>query len=229
MKVRIERTFPMPADSAATWSVLSDIPAVASCMPGAKVTAKIDDTHYKGTVSVKLGPANLSFRGEIEVLELNAETRTMHLVAKGTDTTGSSVASMDLTARVEAGADGKSALAGAAEASVGGKAAAFGNRMMDAVSDQILKQFAANFAVRVAALPLMASQAEPAVTPSSANPAADQPAPATSRPASGPAVAPSVASLAPQPAAQAAPQLNGLALIAAIIRDWFRGLFAKRN
>jgi len=225
MKVRIERTFPMPAGTDATWSVLSDIEAVASCMPGAKVTAKVDDTHYKGTVSVKLGPANLSFRGEIEVLELSPETRTMHLIAKGTDTTGSSVASMDLTARVEPSADGKSALVGNAEASVGGKAAAFGNRMMDAVSDQILKQFAANFVVRVAALPLMEDHAAAVA----ALPAADAAAIAQGSARPSPGAGASGARGAPAPAIQPASELNGLALIWAIVRDWFRGLFSKRG
>jgi carbon monoxide dehydrogenase subunit G len=175
---------------------------------------RVDDTHYKGTVSVKLGPANLSFRGEIEVLELDAATRTMHLIAKGTDTTGSSVASMDLVARVDATADGLSALTGTSEASVGGKAAAFGNRMMDAVSDQILKQFAGNFSARVAAL----------------QPAAAAPASAASAGASAPAVAPAAAPSGAAPVAPAEPsELNGLALFWAIVRDWFRGLFSKRS
>ncbi|MFM7658869.1 MAG: SRPBCC domain-containing protein, partial [Burkholderiaceae bacterium] len=47
--------------------MLCDIEAVASCMPGARITERIDAQHYKGTVSVKFGPASMSFRGEIEV------------------------------------------------------------------------------------------------------------------------------------------------------------------
>ena len=216
MKVRLERTFPMPAGADASWAVLSDIEAVAGCVPGAKVTEKLDDTHYKGTVAVKLGPANLSFRGEIEVLELSAETRTLRLMAKGTDTTGSSFASMDLTARVDAAADGTSTLVGNSEATVGGKVAAFGSRMMDAVSDQILKQFGANFTARVAA---------------SAEPAAQAGAPAEALSAAGSGASPASAPGAgrgPSPESAPAPSLNGLALLWAIIREWFRGLFSKK-
>ena len=220
MKVRLERTFPMPAGADASWAVLSDIEAVAGCVPGAKVTEKLDDTHYKGTVAVKLGPANLSFRGEIEVLELNAETRTLRLKAKGTDTTGSSFASMDLTARVDAAADGTSTLVGNSEASVGGKVAAFGSRMMDAVSDQILKQFGANFTARVAA---------------SAEPAAQAAAPAEAMSATGNGASPAMSPVSapgagrgPSAEPAPAPSLNGLALLWAIIRDWFRGLFSKK-
>ena len=209
----------MPASAERTWNVLSDIERVAGCMPGAKITQRVDDTHYKGTVAVKLGPANLTFRGDIEVKALDAATRTLVLSAKGNDTTGASFATMDLTARVEPAGDGTSALVGTSEAAVGGKAAAFGSRMMDAVSDQILKQFAANFAARVAeAEAALAAPApgEPAITPESRADGIAAAAPAT----------------APSHAADTAPvqaELNGFALLWAIFRDWVRGLFKRKS
>jgi hypothetical protein len=59
---------------------------------------------------------------------------------------------MNLTARIEAAAGGLCTLVGASEVSISGKAAAFGGRMMNTVADQILKQFADNFAGQVGAL-----------------------------------------------------------------------------
>ncbi len=104
MKVTIDKTFPDPCCARkATWAVLSDIEAVASCMPGAKITERVDDTHYNGTVAVKVGPASLSFKGEIEVVSIDPAARTLHLVAKGKDSTGASAASMDLIASVVEG------------------------------------------------------------------------------------------------------------------------------
>jgi hypothetical protein len=153
MKVRLEKTFPMPAAAEAAWALLQDIGGVASCMPGAKITEQVDATHYKGTVSVKLGPASLSFRGEIEVKGSDAATRTLHLFAKGTDTNGSSAASMDLTARIDPVDAGACSLAGDSEVSMSGKAASFGARMMGPVADQVLGQFAANFAERLKQAP----------------------------------------------------------------------------
>ncbi len=85
-----------------------------------------------------------------------------------------------------------------------GKAVAFGGRMMNAVADQLLKQFADNFAARVLALQ------------------ADHDA-AGSGPPGGAAPSPSAA------AAAAAPQeLNGLALMWAVFKDWLRGLLGKK-
>ncbi len=167
MKVAIDKSFPLPAPPAAAWAVLSDIEATASCMPGAKITERVDDTHYKGTVAVKVGPASLSFRGEIEVMAKDPAARSLRLVAKGMDSTGSSSASMDLTATVEEAAGGTSLLKGMCESTVNGKAAAFGGRLMNSVSDQILDQFAANFAARVGSV-------SPTSTPTPTTPAPQQ-------------------------------------------------------
>jgi carbon monoxide dehydrogenase subunit G len=165
MKVQLSRTFPLPASADAAWAVLQDIAAVAACMPGAKITERVDETHYKGTVAMKVGPASLSFRGEIEVKGLDTSSRTLRLSAKGTDTTGSSAASMDLTARIDA-LDAKSCnLAGESEVSMSGKAAAFGSRLIGPVSDQVLTQFAANFATRLQAMPAQDAPAQAAAAP----------------------------------------------------------------
>lgn len=152
MKVQIDKAYAVPASADLSWEFLQDIAAVAACMPGAKITERLDATHYKGTVTVKVGPATMSFRGDIEVRELDARTRTLRLLGKGSDTTGTSGASIDLTARVEAAEAGLSSLVGRSEATVSGKAAAFGGRMMNSVADQVLKQFAANFAAQVESL-----------------------------------------------------------------------------
>jgi carbon monoxide dehydrogenase subunit G len=203
MKLELEKAFPVPAGADACWAFLQDIEGVAGCMPGAKITERIDERHYKGTVSVKVGPASLAFRGDIHVVEVDAPTRTVHLVGKGADTTGSSGASMDLIARIESGADAASSnLVGRSELTVSGKAAAFGGRMMGSVTEQILRQFAANFAAGV-----QQSQAASAA-------AAD--------------VAAATSATAPAPAIPAAPrgnELNALALFWAVVRDWFRNLF----
>ena len=78
--------------------------------------------------------------------------RTLRLLGKGTDSTGGSVASMDIGARIEPATDGRSTLVGTSVVSMSGKAAAFGGRMMNTVADQILKQFADNFAAQVGAI-----------------------------------------------------------------------------
>ena len=152
MKVQLDKTFPMPSSPAIAWEFLQNVEAVAACMPGAKLTEQVGENHHKGTVTVKLGPATMSFRGEVEVQDVDPTTQTLRLIGKGTDSTGNSGVSMNLLARIEAVDCGLSQLVGSSEVSISGKAAAFGGCMMDSVADKILLQFADNFAAEVAAL-----------------------------------------------------------------------------
>jgi hypothetical protein len=110
---------------------------------------------------------------------------------------------MNLAARIEAAEGGLCSLVGAAEVSMSGKAAAFGGRMMNAVADEILKQFADNFVGQVSSL-----QAQRAA------------------PAAGGGGAPAAAVSIPP---RAAGELNALALIWTIFKDWLRGLFSRKT
>ena len=152
MKVQLDKTFPMPGSPAIAWEFLQNIEAVAGCMPGAQLTERVDENHHKGTVTVRVGPATMSFRGEIEVQDVDAATQSLRLIGKGTDSTGNSGVSMNLLARIDAADGGMSELVGSSEVSMSGKAAAFGGRMMNSVADKILLQFADNFATQVGAL-----------------------------------------------------------------------------
>jgi carbon monoxide dehydrogenase subunit G len=164
MEVKLDKRYPLDVEPARAWMVLQDVRAVAGCMPGAAITEQVDDTHYKGTVKVKVGPANAAFGGDIEVLALDAAAMKLQLLGKGADRSGSS-ASMNLTAHVEAGdTAATSVLVGEAAVIVNGKFAQFGGRMMSQVSDMLLAQFADNFRAAAAALPAPQAAAAPAAS-----------------------------------------------------------------
>ena len=169
MEVKLEKRYPLAVDTARAWQLLRNVKAVAECMPGAAITEQVDATHYKGSVKVKVGPANAAFAGDIEVLALDEASMKLQLLGKGADRSGSS-ASMDLTATVEPGeAPGNSVLVGVAAVIVNGKFAQFGGRLMVQVSDMLLAQFADNFRAAVAALP--GPMAAPTTAPAAAVPA----------------------------------------------------------
>ena len=228
MEVKLEKRYALEVDAARAWAVLRDVRTVAGCMPGAAITEQIDETHYKGSVKVKVGPANAAFGGDIEVRALDEATRSLQLFGKGADRGGSS-ASMDLAARIEPGETfSTSVLVGHAAVIVNGKFAQFGGRMLVQVSDMLLARFADNFRAAAAALPGEASapRAEPgdaapcAAAPADADPTAAAAAgAAASRPAGAPAAA---------PAAAPANEINALAIVWGLIKSWVAGLFGKR-
>lgn len=151
MQVKLEKSFPLEAPAASSWQVLSDIEAVAACMPGAEITEQVDDTHYKGKVKVKIGPATMAFEGTVELIGIDAANRELRVSSHGQDTKGTSSAQMDLVATIHDTDAGGSELKGNAEVTVNGKAASLGGRMMTQVADQVLNQFGKAFASKATA------------------------------------------------------------------------------
>ena len=201
MQVTLDKQYPVAAGVDAAWAVLSNINELATCMPGAAITEQVDANHYKGNVRVKVGPAVAAFAGTIEVLEVNAASRTLKMMGKGADKGGSS-ASMELTASLLPGADGQCTLQGHSEVIVNGKFAQFGGRMMTSVSDMILAQFAETFSQKAQVLQ------------GAAVPGAEA------------GVGPETAVHAPMPVATK--ELNALGILWALIKDFFGGLFGKK-
>jgi carbon monoxide dehydrogenase subunit G len=204
MKITIDKSLDLPLSPALAWDMLNDIEGIAACLPGAKITERLDETHYKGTVSVKLGPATVSFKGNIEIAAADPVARTLHIIGTGSDTGGSSGASLDLHAKVEATDGGGSRLSGVSEVSVTGKVAAFGARLMNSVSEVLLQKFFANLGARADAL----QAAQPAE-------------PAAAALLEELTVAPS----APAPLSET--KLNAFALVWAVIKDFIANLFGR--
>ncbi|MEY4712901.1 MAG: hypothetical protein RIS88_2351 [Pseudomonadota bacterium] len=200
MEVKIDRRFDLPITVAQAWELLRDVRATAACMPGAQITEQLDERRYQGLVSTRIGPATMRFTGQLEVLAMDTPTCTLRLQGKGGDTNGSA-ASMDLMACIEPGASaGTSVLVGQTTVQVSGKLAQFGGRFMQPVAESMLGSFIARFSERAAALPVGAAPGEPAPPPAPLGSAAP-PAPES---------------------------LNLLALAAAVIRQWWSGLWARR-
>ena len=144
MKVELEKSFVIEAAVADCWQLLSDIPRVATCMPGASITQVIDASHFVGLVMVSIGPMRLQFAGDLELDMIDVSAYKLVLIATGTDKSGSS-ATMKLTTTLVDKENHETLLHGHAEITVNGQLAQFGSRMIAPVSDVILSQFADHF------------------------------------------------------------------------------------
>ena len=160
MKVELEKSFVIEAAVADCWQLLSDIPRVATCMPGASITQVIDASHFVGLVMVSIGPMRLQFAGDLELDMIDVSAYKLVLIATGTDKSGSS-ATMKLTATLVEKENHQTLLHGQAEVTVNGQLAQFGSRMIAPVSDVILSQFADQFRQKLLQ-PLTAAEASEA-------------------------------------------------------------------
>jgi carbon monoxide dehydrogenase subunit G len=208
MEVKLDKQYPLDVDATRAWALLTNLKAVAGCMPGAEITEQLSETSYKGAVKVKVGPAVAQFGGTVDVVEAVAAERKMVLRGKGADKGGSS-ASMDLTAIInpDPANSAHCILNGEAAVIVNGKFAQFGGRMMVQVSDMLLAQFVENFRQTALSLPSAAS--------SSADPEGGASAQIESAQAT--VAAPVVAR-----------EINGLAIFWALLKGWIGGLFGNK-
>jgi carbon monoxide dehydrogenase subunit G len=210
MQVTLDKQYPVASGVDAAWAVLSNMPELATCMSGAQIIEEIDATHFKGSVRVKVGPALAAFAGTIEVLSLDPVERKLKMIGKGADKGGSS-ASMELTATLVPADNGHCTLQGHAEVIVNGKFAQFGGRMMATVSDMILAQFAETFSQKAQ---FMQGTVAPVGDDANSAPGADSATAPVKSPASAPVVA---------------KELNGLAIMSMLIRNFFTRLFGRQS
>ncbi|HWZ43002.1 MAG TPA: SRPBCC family protein [Candidatus Saccharimonadales bacterium] len=145
MALRNEMTFQTAAPIDKVWAFLSDPCQVATCVPGAQMTEKVDDMTYRGSISVKVGPAVTDYDGEAQIVRLDGQRYEMEILGKGRDVRGKGSASMRMTAKLRTLPTGATEVAGVSEVNVVGILAQMGSRVMSEVSNIMLEQFTRNF------------------------------------------------------------------------------------
>jgi carbon monoxide dehydrogenase subunit G len=130
-------------DPAAVFATLLDVERVAGCMPGSKLTGRVDDSTYSGEVKVKVGPLGVSYAGTVKFLSVDSAARVAVLKASGREQHGQGNADAHVTARVlPDGAGSKVAIE--TDLMIRGKVAQFGRGVIGEVSQRLIDQFAQN-------------------------------------------------------------------------------------
>src|SRR5579864_2929289 len=145
MGVKIEKNFQVQFPADVVWNFLSDPRKVVTCVPGAKITEQVDDTHYKGAISVKVGPSVTDFKGEVQILKLDGQAHVIEILGKGQDIRGRGSASMKMTGSLRVLDGGGTEVVTVAELNVAGILAQMGGRVMQEVSNILFEQFAKTF------------------------------------------------------------------------------------
>ncbi len=199
--MKFQNSFDVPLPPADAWKVLMDIERIAPCMPGAELTAKIDDRTYKGKVGVKLGPVALSFAGTAAFEQIDDVAHQARIKASGADQKGRGGANAVAAFRVEPSASGSRVVVDT-DLNLSGSVAQYGRGagMIQEVAAQLIRQFSASLREQIAA---------------------EHPAPSSE---AGNAIAAGIAPSPPQPKAQAGKPISGLRLFALVIWNRLRSL-----
>ena len=138
--MKIENSFTVDAPIADAWELLTDIPTIAPCLPGAKLTGT-EDGVYSGGIKIKVGPVTSEYKGSATFVEKDDVAYKAVIDGKGRDTRGAGNAQALITAQMTAEGD-KTRVDIDTDLKVSGKVAQFGRGVMQDVSTKLLGQFA---------------------------------------------------------------------------------------
>jgi carbon monoxide dehydrogenase subunit G len=137
--MKLDNEFRVHAPIERAWEVLTDIPAITPCLPGAALTDH-DGNVYRGTVKIKVGPVTSKYEGKAVFAVVDEEQRHIEIAADGRDSRGSGNASASITADMRV--DGEYTVVKiATDLKVAGKVAQFGKGMIAEVSGKLIDQF----------------------------------------------------------------------------------------
>ena len=134
------------APQKAVWDALNDPEILKACIPGCESVDKVSDTEFSAKVTFKVGPVKAKFTGDVTLSDIDApNSYTISGSGKGGAAGfGKGGAQVYLKAEGE-----ETILTYTANASVGGKLAQVGQRLIDSTSKKLAAEFFSNFADRL--------------------------------------------------------------------------------
>jgi len=163
MELKGERALPVVRDVA--WAALNDVEALKAAVPGCESFVATGDNTYDVAVNAAIGPVKARFKGKLEL----ADVKPPESYAIRFDMQGGAAGFSRGTARVELEEQGAATtlMRYVVDASVGGRIAQIGSRLVDAASATLADRFFASFAADLAAKhpPPATAPGEPAAAP----------------------------------------------------------------
>jgi uncharacterized protein len=138
--------YTIPAAPETVWEGLNDPETLKACIPGCQKIEKTDATNFIATATLKIGPVRATFQGKVRLSDLDPPHRC-RLSGEGQGGVAG-FAKGDAEVVLMPEGDG-TVLTYTAKASVGGKLAQIGQRLIDGAAKQIADDFFSRFAERL--------------------------------------------------------------------------------
>jgi uncharacterized protein len=164
----------IPAPREAVWKALNDPEVLKQSIPGCETIEKLSDTEMTAKVTARVGPVKASFTGKVTLSDLDPPNGYKIAGEGQGGVAGFAKGGADVRLKPDETGAG-TILTYTATASVGGKLAQIGSRLIEGTSKQMADQFFGKFAEIVGAA---AAPAEAAATPVAPAPVAAPPPPA---------------------------------------------------
>lgn len=121
-----------------TWDAICDPAVLQQCIPGCETMTRVSDSEFDLTMSAKVGPVSAKFKSKITLTNVDAPNSYM-LIFEGQGGVAGFAKGQAEVKLVPV--DGATRLEYAAKATIGGKLAQVGSRLVDGVAKKLAEQF----------------------------------------------------------------------------------------
>ncbi len=138
----------IPAPQQAVWNGLNDPEVLKACVPGCESITPTGDNEYQVLMVARVGPVSAKFKGKLTLSDI----KPPHSYALAFEGQGGPPGFAKGSAKVSLSTQGLTTkLAYDVKASVGGKLAQIGSRLIDAAAKKVADDFFRNFNERMSA------------------------------------------------------------------------------
>ena len=159
--MRLENSFDVTAPLDASWRLLTDVPSVLPCIPGAELVEVVDERTWKAKLRVRLGPIALQFMTDVVREEMDEAAGRVVLSAKAREARGRGSAEARIESTLAAG-NGGTRVSIVTDLTLQGSVAQQGRTVVADVAERLTVQFANCIAARLAGATTTPAPAAPA-------------------------------------------------------------------
>ncbi len=160
MAIEISERFCVEAPIDVVWRFVKDPQQMVTCLPGATLDEVVGEREYLGSVKVKLGAVTTNYKGRVEFAEVDEQGHSVRVIAKGREA-GGGTASGTLSSTLSALPDGQTEVIAEGDVDLTGRVMQVGRGMIQGVSRQLFKEFAASTKQRLETSPESGAPAAP--------------------------------------------------------------------
>jgi carbon monoxide dehydrogenase subunit G len=140
----------IPASQQQTWEALNDPKMLKECVPGCESIDPIGENQYQVLMVARVGPVSAKFKGKLTLSDIRPPNS--YAIAFEGQGGPAGFAKGGANVRLSSEKPGETKLAYDVKASVGGKLAQIGSRLVDAAAKKVADDFFKNFNAKVGAL-----------------------------------------------------------------------------
>jgi uncharacterized protein len=149
MELHGQRTIAASRD--ATWAALNDPETLKACIAGCESLERTGDDAYAAVVAMRIGPVSARFRGNLKMIDVDPPNGYTIVFDGQGGVAGFGKGSAVVRLAPAEGAGESTLLSYDAKATVGGKLAQIGSRLVDAAAKKVADDFFKNFNSRMSA------------------------------------------------------------------------------